>query len=85
MLALRGLPLNDDANCIITAAKVTREIAPSKWDFFQLKCNYRSFFHFSHQMAEEACSKQVVVRTLSSNFQMIEDIFVLNQLLPHIY
>ena len=42
-----------------------------------------TFFQFSHQMAEETGSKQVVVGTLARHFQMVEDDFALNQLLLH--
>ena len=42
-----------------------------------------TFFHFSHQMTEETCSEQIIVRTLARYFQMSEDGSILYQLLPH--
>ena len=42
-----------------------------------------TFFHFSHQVTEETCSKQVVVGTFACHFQVGKDVFVLNQFLPH--
>ena len=43
----------------------------------------RPLLHLSHQVAEEACSKLIVVRTLAQHFQMREDEVVSYQLSPH--